>query len=88
MTNSTETWGVTYTIDPSKKPKTGQFIGSTGKFKDSTTLDIYELDGDNLTFCYVIVPTGKESSKDRPTKFESKDGTGHILQVMKREKAK
>jgi uncharacterized protein (TIGR03067 family) len=88
MTDGKDTWGGTYTADPSKKPKTGQFIGTTGKFKDSTTLDLYELDGDNLTFCYVIVPTGKESSKERPTKLESKEGSGHYLSVMKREKAK
>ena len=88
MTNGKDTWGGTYTVDPSKKPKTGQFVGTTGSFKDKTTLDIYDLDGDRLTFCYVIVPTGKESSNERPTKFESKEGTGHILQVMKREKSK
>jgi uncharacterized protein (TIGR03067 family) len=88
MTNGKDTWGGTYTVDPSKKPKTGQFVGTTGKFKDSTTLDIYELDGDNLTFCYVIVPTGKESSKERPAKFESKEGSGQYLQILKREKAK
>jgi uncharacterized protein (TIGR03067 family) len=88
MTNGTDTWGGTFTVDPTKKPKTGQFIGATGKFKDSSTLDIYELDGDTLTFCYVIVPTGKESTKARPTKFESKEGSGQYLQVMKREKAK
>jgi uncharacterized protein (TIGR03067 family) len=88
MTNGKDTWGGTYTVDPSKKPKTGQFVGTTGSFKDKTTLDIYDLEGDTLTFCYVIVPTGKEASKERPTKFESKEGTGHIIQVMKREKSK
>jgi uncharacterized protein (TIGR03067 family) len=88
MTNGADTWGGTYTVDPSKKPKTGQFIGTTDKFKDSTTLDIYEIEGDTLTFCYVIVPTGKESTKERPTKFESKEGSGHYLYVMKREKSK
>lgn len=86
MKDGKESWEGAYTVDPSKKPKTGQFVGMNGKFKDSTTLDIYELDGDTLTFCYVIVPTGKESTKERPTKFASEEGSGHVLSVMKREK--
>lgn len=86
MKDDKESWEGAYTVDPSKKPKTGQFVGMNGKFKDSTTLDIYELDGDTLTFCYVIVPTGKESTKERPTKFASEEGSGHVLSVMKREK--
>jgi uncharacterized protein (TIGR03067 family) len=88
MKNDKETWSGTYTLDPSKKPKTGDFIGMDGKFKDKTSMDIYDLDGDTLTFCYVIVPTSKEATKERPTKFESKEGSGHYLYVLKREKAK
>jgi uncharacterized protein (TIGR03067 family) len=88
MKNEKESWGGTFTVDPGKKPKTGTFVGRSGSFKDKTTLDIYELDGDTLTFCYVIVPTGKESTKERPTKFSSEEGSGHYLSVMKRDKAK
>lgn len=46
------------------------------------------MDGDTLKFCYVVVPTGKEADKARPTKFASDAGSGHILSVMKRQKAK
>jgi len=86
MKNEKESWDGTFKIDPTKKPKTGQFVGKGGRFKDKTTLDIYELDGDTLTFCYVIVPTGEESTKQRPTKFASEEGSGIWLSVLKREK--
>jgi uncharacterized protein (TIGR03067 family) len=88
MKDDKESWDGTFTVDPSKKPKTGNYVGLNGKFKGSTTLDIYELDGDTLKFCYVVVPTGKESTKERPSKFASEEGSGHILSVMKREKSK
>jgi uncharacterized protein (TIGR03067 family) len=86
MKNDKESWDGTFTIDPTKKPKVGTFVGKGGKFKDNTTLDIYELDGDTLTFCYVVVPTGKELTKQRPSKFASDEGSGIWLSVMKREK--
>jgi uncharacterized protein (TIGR03067 family) len=88
MKNDTETWDGTYTLDPSKKPKAGDFVVLNGKYKGSTTLDIYEIDGDTMKNCYVVVPTGKESTKERPTDFSSKEGSGHYLYVFKREKAK
>jgi uncharacterized protein (TIGR03067 family) len=78
----------TFTIDPGKKPKTGSFVIKSGKYKDQTTLDIYDLDGDTLKLCFVLVPTGKESTKERPSKFASEAGSGHVLWVMKRDKAK
>jgi len=78
----------TFTVDPGKKPKTGSFVIKSGIHKDKTTLDIYDLDGDTLKLCYVLVPAGNESAKERPSKFASEAGSGHILWVMKREKAK
>jgi uncharacterized protein (TIGR03067 family) len=78
----------TYTVDPAKKPKTGNFVIKSGKYKDTTTLDVYDLDGDTLKFCYVMAPTGKEATKERPVKFASEAGSGHVLWVLKREKAK
>jgi uncharacterized protein (TIGR03067 family) len=86
MTNGKDTWTGTFTVDPTKKPKTGHFIGKTGPFKDKSTLDIYELDGDKLTFCYVVVPTAEEATKTAPTKFVSETGSGYSLDVLKREK--
>jgi uncharacterized protein (TIGR03067 family) len=88
ITDRKETWNGTFTVDPSKNPKTGNFVILSGRNKDQTTLDIYELGGDTLKFCYVLVPTGKEGTKERPSKFASEVGSGHILSVMKRVKAK
>jgi uncharacterized protein (TIGR03067 family) len=87
MKDGQDSWRGTFTVEPSKKPKTGNFAILSGKYKGLTTLDIYKLDGDRLTFCYVIVPTGKESTKDRPSTFASERGTGHVLVVTQREKA-
>jgi uncharacterized protein (TIGR03067 family) len=88
MTDGTETWNGTFTVDATKSPKTANFVILSGKNKDHTTLDIYEVDGDTFRCCYVIVPTEKESDKERPTKFKSEDGSPQILSVMKRQKAK
>jgi uncharacterized protein (TIGR03067 family) len=88
VTKGDEKWSGTFTVDPGKKPKTATFVGLSGVFKDKTTLDIYELEGDTLKYCYVVVPTGKESTKERPTAFESKEGSGHYLYVLKRDKSK
>lgn len=88
MTDGTETWHGTFIVDATKSPKTAKFAILSGKNKDHTTLDIYEVDGDMFKCCYVIVPTGKESEKDRPTKFTAEAGSGHYLSIMKREKAK
>jgi uncharacterized protein (TIGR03067 family) len=88
MTDGTDTWHGTFTVDASKSPKAANFAILSGKNKGHTTLDIYEVDGDTFKCCYVIVPTGKETDKDRPTKFKSEAGSGHILSVMTRQKAK
>jgi uncharacterized protein (TIGR03067 family) len=88
MKDSKDTWHGTFTVDASKKPKTGSFVILSGKYKDNTTLDIYEIDGDTIKFCYVMVPTGNESAKERPSKFASEAGSGHFLSIMKRDKAK
>jgi uncharacterized protein (TIGR03067 family) len=78
----------TFTIDPSKKPKTAAFVVLSGKYKGKTTLDIYELDGDTLKFCFVMVDTGKETTKERPSRFSSESGSGHSLSVLQRVKSK
>jgi uncharacterized protein (TIGR03067 family) len=86
MSDGTETFDGTFTVDPGKTPKTANFVIKSGKSKDNTTLEIYEIDGDTMTDCYIFVPTGKESTKERPSKFASEAGSGHFLWVMKREK--
>ena len=85
MSDGKETFDGTLTVDPSKTPKTANFVIKSGRAKDQTTLEIYEIDGDTMTDCYVFVPTGKESGKERPSKFASEAGSGHYLWVMKRE---
>jgi uncharacterized protein (TIGR03067 family) len=88
MKDGTDMWHGTFTVDPTKTPKTANFAILSGRNKDHTTLDIYKVDGDTFKCCYAIVPTGKESDKERPTKFAAEAGSGHILSVMKRQKAK
>ncbi len=70
-----------FTIDPSKKPKEIDVKPTAGPLKDKTMKAIYKLDGDTMTVCYQHDADGK-----RPEKFESKDGTTHLLIVYKRMK--
>jgi uncharacterized protein (TIGR03067 family) len=86
MFDGNETFDGTFTVDFSKSPKTANFVIKSGPSKDKTCLEIFETDGDTMKDCFVFVPTGKESSKERPTKFESEAGSGHYLWVWKREK--
>jgi uncharacterized protein (TIGR03067 family) len=81
-----ETFESTFTVDPAKSPKTANFVNKSGNMKGITCLEIYEIDGDTMKMCFVSVPTGKESTKERPSKFASEAGSGHYLCVMKREK--
>jgi uncharacterized protein (TIGR03067 family) len=69
-----------FTIDPSKTPKETDSTTSSGADKGKIWLGIYELDGDMHKVCFA--PPGK----DRPKEFSSKAGSGHILQLWKREK--
>ena len=69
-----------FTIDPTKKPKTIDYTVSEGQTKGKTQLGIYEIDGDTVKFCY------SAPGKDRPTDFTTKEGSGRVLSVWKREK--
>ena len=73
-------FGGTFKVDPSKKPKTIDVTFTDGPAKDKTALGIYELEGD--TYKVITDPAGKS----RPTEFAVKPGSGHVLQVLKREK--
>lgn len=68
----------TYTIDPSKKPKTIDYTMTEGLSKGKKQLGIYELDGDTIRFCFA------SPGKDRPTEFSAKPGAGNTLSVWKR----
>lgn len=70
----------TFKVDPSKKPKTIDVTFTDGPEKGKTSLGIYELEGDTYKIC--VDPEGKS----RPTEFAIKPGSGHILEVLKREK--
>jgi uncharacterized protein (TIGR03067 family) len=70
----------TFKIDATKKPKTMDGYPSYLKDKSKPNLGIYELDGDKLTTCFA------QPGKERPTKFESKEGSGQTLAVWEREK--
>ncbi len=70
-----------FKLDASKKPKTID-IFKPDDDKAPAVLGIYEFDGDKLKLC-VAAP-----GKDRPTAFESKEGSGHTLSVWEREKKK
>jgi uncharacterized protein (TIGR03067 family) len=74
-----ETHG-TFKVDPTKKPKTIDITMTDGPQKGSTMIGIYELEGDTYKLCADIL------GKTRPTEFAIKPGSGHILEVLKREK--
>ena len=73
----------TYTIDATKKPKTMDAVFTDGPEKGKTILGIYELEGDTYKACFNV--QGKDR-KERPSKFESKKGSGFVVEVLKREK--
>lgn len=69
-----------FTVDTSKAPKEMDIKGTGGPNKGKTIKAIYKLDGDALVICYAF------DAGERPTKFESKAGTMHLLTTYKRVK--
>ena len=67
-------------VDPSKTPKWMDSKATNDTAKGELSLGIYEIAGDDYKVCFA--PPGK----DRPKRFSSKPGSGHILQVWKRAK--
>jgi uncharacterized protein (TIGR03067 family) len=65
-------------LDPSKKPKTIDFIYLGGE----TTLGLYEVDGDSLKICIPQSPDGP-----RPDKLESKKETKTQVVILRRAKS-
>jgi uncharacterized protein (TIGR03067 family) len=68
----------TYTVDPSKTPKTMDITLAQAK---GTVLAIYELEGDALRLCHHL---GPKASKERPKAFAADKQT--VLGILKREK--
>jgi uncharacterized protein (TIGR03067 family) len=70
----------TVKLEPSKKPKEIDIVGTDGPNKGKTFLAIYELDKDSLKVCYDL------SGKARPTEFKTKPDTSLFLVTYTREK--
>jgi uncharacterized protein (TIGR03067 family) len=70
----------TYKVDVTKKPKQIDVTFTDGPEKDKMMVGIYELDGDTYKACMAM------PGKDRPTAFESKPKSGHVLEILKRVK--
>jgi RNA polymerase sigma factor (sigma-70 family) len=68
----------TFTIDPSKNPKTIDYTVTDGSNKGKKQYGIYEWDGDKVRFCFAA------PGKDRPTQFTTKGGDQITLSVWKR----
>jgi uncharacterized protein (TIGR03067 family) len=69
----------TIRVTTDKKPKEIDFVFTEGPDKGKAALAIYEREGQTWKIC--IAPVGKE----RPTEFVSKAGTGHVLEVLKKQ---
>jgi len=72
----------TFRVDPSTKPAAIDFEQTEGTLKGKSWKGIYALDGDTLTTC----DNAPNLDKGRPTAFEARTGSGHILITFKREK--
>ena len=65
-----------YKVDAKKDPAE---IDLTPPKEEGTLVGIYKLDGDTLTICL-----SEKGSTDRPTRFESPEGTNVMLITLKR----
>jgi len=72
----------TTTIDPTKKPKTIDFVFTRGELDGQKSLGIYELTDDTFKYCRAA------PDKPRPTEFSAKEGSEQTLVVYKRAKSK
>lgn len=70
----------TFTLDPTKRPKTIDETATAGPNKGKTFLAIYEIDDQHHKICFAA------PGKERPTAFSSEPGSGHLLQEWKHEK--
>lgn len=66
-------------VDESASPKTFDLHYDKGPEKGNMSLGIYEIDGDTWKICIGL------AGKKRPSKFASAPGTGHSLEILKRD---
>lgn len=71
----------TYKLDPTAKPKAIDIVHSRPDGGEEKVSGIYKLDGDTLTIC-----ARHRGGDERPTEFESKEGSNTMLMVLKRVK--
>jgi uncharacterized protein (TIGR03067 family) len=69
---------VEFTNDPSKSPKTIDYMNLFGANKGKSQLGIYEFEGEILKFC--VAPPGKP----RPAEFSSTRGDGRSFTTWKK----
>jgi uncharacterized protein (TIGR03067 family) len=82
MKEKVATYRGTFTIDPSKNPKSIDMKFTEGPEKGNTSYGIYEIKDDDFKLCLTL------TGKNRPTEFAAKAKSGHGLEVLKREKPK
>jgi uncharacterized protein (TIGR03067 family) len=70
----------TFKVDLAQKPKKIDVTFTDGPEKGKTAQGIYELEGDTYKVCIAL------AGKERPTTFASKPNSGHVLEVLQREK--
>jgi uncharacterized protein (TIGR03067 family) len=75
-----ESFGGTYKLDPSQKPKAIDFVPNFGRNKGKTVEGIYLLEGETLKFCR------SDAGKGRPKEFVTKPDTGLMIFVLKKAK--
>jgi uncharacterized protein (TIGR03067 family) len=74
----------TYKVDATKDPAEIDILPPADKAARGTVRGIFKIDGDTLTLCYA---RGKGEA-DRPTKFDSPEGSRVMLMTLKRTKKK
>jgi len=70
----------TFRTDQNAKPASIDFVNTEGTDKGKTWRGIYAFEGDTLTTC----DNAPDVAKPRPTAFEAKSGSGHILVTFAR----
>jgi uncharacterized protein (TIGR03067 family) len=71
---------MTFKIDPTKDPKVIDLVPAEGKYKGKTLKGIYSFDNDTLKISFT------NPGEDRPTKFDSEEGSGIIAFEFEKEK--